>query len=160
MSRAADLISQLALTPHPEGGHFREIYRSSSRVHPLDGRTERAALTSIYFLLAEGEVSRWHRVAADEVWHFYEGDPLELLTIDAHTQEAERFLLGTVGHDARPAHVVPPGVWQAARTTGSYTLVGCTVAPGFEFADFEMLRDVPDTARIIMPRLSELASFL
>jgi predicted cupin superfamily sugar epimerase len=145
-TRAAHLISTLGLTPHPEGGHYREVFRSRVQVTPLDDRPPRAALTSIYFLLAAGEFSRWHRVASDEVWHFYEGDPLQLLTIDAETQQVEQYLLGGVGVDARPAHVVPAGVWQAAKTTGAYTLVGCTVAPGFEFDDFQMLRDVPNGA--------------
>jgi predicted cupin superfamily sugar epimerase len=157
--RAAHLISTLDLRPHPEGGYFREVFRSRLRVHPEDSRPARAALTTIYFLLPAGDVSRWHRVASDEVWHFYEGDPLQLLTIDAGTQQVEHYLLGGVSVDARPAHVVPAGVWQAAKTTGEYTLVGCTVAPGFEFDDFQMLRDVPNGAPSLSS-LGELARFL
>jgi len=138
--RAAHLISTLCLQPHPEGGHYREVFRSGSVVQPLDARPPRAALTTIYFLLAAGEVSRWHRVASDEAWTFYEGAVLELFSFDGQTRQGARHRLHTVGEDARPVHVVPAGVWQAARTTGAYTLVGCTVGPGFDFADFEMPR--------------------
>jgi predicted cupin superfamily sugar epimerase len=146
--RAAQLITMLDLRPHPEGGYYREVFRSAAFVQPLDPRPPRLALTTIYFLLAEGEVSRWHRVASDEAWHFHEGDPLELFMLDPQRQQLSRHLLGAVGKDSRPVHVVPGGVWQAARTTGAYTLVGCTVGPGFDFADFHMLRDVPaDVAR-------------
>jgi predicted cupin superfamily sugar epimerase len=137
--RAAALIASLNLSPHPEGGHFREIYRSSSRVQPRDERGERSALTTIYFLLAGGEVSRWHIVASDEVWHFYEGDPLELLTAaDDSFEPVTRHRLGPVNGDTQPVHVVAANTWQSARSTGAYTLVGCTVAPGFEFEDFRL----------------------
>ena len=138
-SRAAQLIARLGLTPHPEGGHFGEVYRSSSRVQPEDSRPARTALTTIYFLLAAGEVSRWHRVASDEVWHYYEGEPLELLSADAGFGTITRRVLGPVNGAARPVHVVPADQWQAARTTGAYTLVGCTVGPGFDFEDFEII---------------------
>ena len=159
-TRAAHLISTLDLKPHPEGGYYREVFRSRLQVQPDDSRPVRAALTTIYFLLTEGDVSRWHRVASDEVWHFYEGDPLELMTIDAQTQQVEHYLLGAVGVDARPVHVVPAAVWQAARTTGAYTLIGCTVAPGFDFGDFQMLRDSPDEAASVASRLDAFARFL
>ena len=159
-NRASHLISTLDLRPHPEGGYYREIFRSRLSVQPQDSRPARAALTTIYFLLTEGDVSRWHRVASDEVWHFYEGDPIELLTIDAQTRQAEHYLLGTVRSDARPVHVVPAGVWQAARTTGDYTLVGCTVGPGFDFQDFQMLRDTPAEASRLTPHLGAAAGFL
>jgi uncharacterized protein len=137
--RAAQLIDRLGLTPHPEGGHFGEIYRSSSRVQPADSRPARAALTTIYFLLVAGEVSRWHQVASDEVWHYYEGAPLELLSADTAFNIVARRVLGPVDDAVRPVHVIAAGEWQAARTTGAYTLVGCTVGPGFEFEDFRLL---------------------
>ena len=159
-TRAAHLISTLDLKPHPEGGYFREVFRSRLLVRPEDPRPVRAALTTIYFLLTAGDVSRWHRVASDEVWHFYEGEALELLTIDAETQQIEQYVLGAVSLDARPAHTVPAGVWQAARTTGVYTLVGCTVGPGFDFADFEMLRDAPGESAKLKPYLGRFAAFL
>jgi uncharacterized protein len=138
--RAAELVRLLALEPHPEGGHFRQIHRSAHRV-PGFGGAPRAAMTQIYFLLAAGERSRWHRVASDEVWHFYEGSPLDLLTIDPTDRRLGRHRLGAVGGGTVPTLVVPAATWQAARSTGAYTLAGCTVAPGFEFADFELLAD-------------------
>lgn len=135
------------MQPHPEGGHYVEIFRS-------------ATLTSIFFLLSAGEISRWHRVlGSDEAWHFYEGDPLELLTAEPGFARLERRVLGPVGPDQRPVFVVPGGVWQAARTTGAYTLVGCSVGPAFEFARFEMLRDAPDAAneaRRLLPDAADL----
>jgi len=127
-SQADRLIALLDLKPHPEGGYFRETFR--------DGGTPRAASTAIYFLLKADEVSRWHRVDAAEVWHFYRGAPLEL-KIGKKT-----YLLGPDVDEAQaPQIVVPPRAWQAARSLGDYTLAGCTVAPGFEFAHFELAPD-------------------
>lgn len=138
--RVAELIRELELEPHPEGGYFREVFRSSHEVQPLDHRPPRSALTTIYFLLARGQHSRWHRVASDEVWHFYEGDPLDLFWIDSeHMVHHET--LATNGRESRPVCIVPAGAWQAARPTGDYTLVGCTVGPGFHYEDFEMLSE-------------------
>lgn len=127
--RAAHLIASLQLLPHPEGGWYRQIFKSESRVTRHADGAERSALTTIYFLLVEGAYSAWHRVRSDEVWHFYEGDPLELLTRES----------STVLDAEHRVHVIPAGVWQAARPLGAYTLVGCTVGPGFEFDDFEMI---------------------
>lgn len=147
--RAAQLIADLGLAPHPEGGYYRQIYRSTSTVTPDDGRTGRASLTTIYFLLPAGEVSRWHVVTSDEVWHYYEGAPLELLTADRAFMRVERHQLGLPGDGIRPVHVVAAHDWQAARSTGAYTLVGCTVGPGFEFDDFMMLAGrAEDAARV------------
>ena len=159
-SRAADLIRGLVLAPHPEGGYYREIFRSAARVHPLDGRPDRLALTTIYFLLVAGQVSRWHRVASDEVWHHYEGGPLELLVADAAFHDVSRRLLGPVGDNREPVRVVIAGEWQAARSTGPYTLVGCTVGPGFEFADFEMLDSLPEGAAALRRRHPEVVAFI
>lgn len=123
------LIQLLDLKPHPEGGYFRETFRDG-------GGAGRAHSTAIYFLLKAGEASRWHRVDAAEIWHFYRGAPLEL-KIGRHVH-----ILGNDLDEAQaPQLVVPPGEWQAARSLGDYTLVGCTVAPGFEFAKFEMAPD-------------------
>lgn len=128
MSEADRLIQLLDLKPHPEGGYFRETFRDSG-----DGR---AHSTAIYFLLKAGEASRWHRVDAAEVWHFYRGAPLELKI------DKDIYILGPDIDEAQaPQLVVPPGAWQAARSLGGYTLVGCTVAPGFEFSKFEMAPD-------------------
>jgi len=159
-SRAAELIRTLALRPHPEGGHYGEVFRSIRRVRPVlpDGRdVERAALTTIYFLLTAGEHSRWHRVRSDEAWHWYEGDPLELLRLDDAGPRSVR--LGPTAQDTRPAAVVGADWWQAARSLGEYTLVGCSVAPGFEFEDFDLMAAVPDAAarlRAIHPELLTL----
>jgi predicted cupin superfamily sugar epimerase len=136
-SEADRLIEMLALKPHPEGGHFRETFRDSGPLTVgLDGNRVRAQSTAIYFLLKAGEVSRWHRVDVPEVWHFYRGAPLEL------SIGKETYVLGADIDEAQvPQIVVPAGAWQAARSLGDYTLVGCTVAPGFEFEHFEMAPD-------------------
>lgn len=137
--RASVLISALDLEPHPEGGYYREIYRSRRSVRPDDGRPSRSALTTIYFLLVDGGASRWHRVASDEAWHVYEGAPIDLFISNDGFETVETHRLGAVGEGARPVGVVPAGAWQAARTTGPHTLVGCTVGPGFDFSDFDLL---------------------
>ena len=159
-SRAADLIRLLGLKPHPEGGFYAESYRSPSYVQPADHRRQRAALTTIYFLLPGGEISRWHRVASDEVWHFFEGDPLELFTLEQSTGRRERHLLGAAIGQLKPEHVVPAHTWQAARSSGRYTLVGCVVAPGFEFADFELLRDCPPATTPVDRNHADIAPFV
>jgi len=159
--RAADLIARLGMTPHPEGGHFCEVFRSSNTVVPADARPARPAVTTIYFLLQSAEHSALHRVLSDEIWHFYEGDPLDLVWWDRTTGALERHRLGPVAGDStRPVAVVPAGWWQAARTTGSYTLVGCSVGPGFDYADFAMMRDDPAAVRDLRERRPELAIFL
>lgn len=138
--RAAALIKELDLQPHPEGGYYREIYRSTGEVQPLDDRSTRSALTTIYFLLPEGQQSRWHRVSSDEVWHFYEGEPLDLYWFNGSAPlHHARLSSGMSG--SQPVSVVPAGYWQAARPVGSYSLVGCTVGPGFDFADFELISE-------------------
>ncbi len=123
-----------------------------------DGRSERWAATSIYFLLCAGERSGLHRVASDEVWHYHEGAPIELLVIDPGMKHWRRELLGPVAMDRAPQCAVPAGFWQAARVLGDYSLVGCTVAPGFEFSDFRLLRDDASAAtsfRDVHPELAE-----
>jgi uncharacterized protein len=132
MLSPADIIRLLDLRPHPEGGHFRETFRDPRAV---DGG--RAASTAIYFLLARGERAHWHRIDAAEVWHFYDGAPL-LLEIAAQ-DAVERITLGTnLAAGERPQATVRAHAWQAAQSCGDWTLVGCTVAPGFEFAAFEL----------------------
>jgi len=128
-----DLYLHLHLAPHPEGGHFREIFRDPRQT---EGR---AASTAIYFLLAAGERSHWHRVDAAEVWHFYAGAPLALEIAQNEKNSPERIVLGiALAEGQRPQIVVPARAWQAAESLGRWTLVGCTVAPGFEFAGFEL----------------------
>jgi predicted cupin superfamily sugar epimerase len=130
---AADVAKMLNLAPHPESGFYRETFRDETPV--ANGR---AASTAIYYLLPGGQISAWHRVDAAEVWHFYAGAPLEL-AISADGREMSSLHLGldfTAGE--RPQLIVPPHYWQTAKSRGEWTLVGCTVAPGFEFATFEL----------------------
>jgi uncharacterized protein len=128
---AADVIRLLALEPHPEGGHYRETFRDPRTV---DGR---AISTAIYFLLARGQRSHWHRIDAVEVWHHYVGAPLALSIFGADGTSVVR-LGSDVAAGDRPQAIVPAGAWQAAESLGAWTLVGCTVAPGFEFTGFEL----------------------
>jgi uncharacterized protein len=158
--RASELIAALRLLPHPEGGYFREVHRSVSQVQPLDARSARCALTTIYFLLAAGQASRWHRVSSDEAWHHYEGADLELFTMTAGFDGTAMRVLGALREGAQPVHVVPATTWQAARSRGAYTLVGCTVGPGFDFADFQMLRDLAADAEHVTRRYPQLAELL
>jgi len=158
--RAEELIRRLNLQPHPEGGWYREVFRSARRVQPFDGRSSRSALTVIYFLLAGGAHSRWHRVTGDEVWTWVEGDALELLRIDAALTSFETQTLAAPGDGVDAVGVIAAGDWQAARTTGAYTLVTCTVGPGFDFADFGMMRDEPGTADEVRRKLPAAAGMI
>ena len=129
---AAEIVRMLGLKPHPEGGHFLETHRDA------DG-AGRAASTAIYYLLARGERSHWHRVDATEVWHYYAGSALTLETAASKDGPIRRVTLGPdLAAGERPQAVVPAQVWQAAESLGDWTLVGCTVAPGFDFARFEL----------------------
>lgn len=130
--RAADIIARLDLHPHPEGGHYRKTFRD-----PTTDAAGRAASTAIYFLLARGEHSHWHRIDAVEVWHYYAGDPLTLAIADDNGEQT--IILGPdLAAGELPQAIVPPQAWQAAASNGDWTLVGCTVAPGFDFATFEL----------------------
>jgi predicted cupin superfamily sugar epimerase len=134
MLSAAEVIRALDLQPHPEGGRFRETFRD---VRSVDGG--RAASTAIYFLLARGERSHWHRIDAAEVWHFYAGAPLQLELAAGEAASVARVILGIdLAGGERPQVVLPAGTWQAAQSLGEWTLVGCTVAPGFAFKGFEL----------------------
>ncbi|MBM3560396.1 MAG: cupin domain-containing protein [Alphaproteobacteria bacterium] len=129
---AATIVRLLGLSAHPEGGHYREIYREG------DG-AGRAAVTAIYYLLAAGERSAWHRVRdAVEIWHWYAGAPLEPRVSDGANAAAVHRLGNDLVAGERPQAVVPAGAWQSAVSLGAWTLVGCTVAPSFEFAAFEL----------------------
>jgi predicted cupin superfamily sugar epimerase len=129
---AADIIARLELKPHPEGGRFRETFRD-----PRSDADGRSFSTAIYFLLARGERSHWHRIDAVEIWHFYAGDTLALQI--AYDNGPRTIKLGTeLAAGEVPQAIVPAGAWQAAESTGDWTLVGCTVAPGFDFAKFEL----------------------
>ncbi|HUF25523.1 MAG TPA: cupin domain-containing protein [Gemmatimonadaceae bacterium] len=158
--RAAILIHELELEPHPEGGHYREIFRSPHAVHPQDGRELRSGLTSIYYLLRNGERSRWHRVASDEAWHFYEGDAVELWVAAPDGSAFTRVSLGPAAVDTAPTYVVPARWWQAARTEGSYALAGCTVGPGFDVRDFALLADDAASLELLRGRWPEIGEML
>ncbi|MDE2376437.1 cupin domain-containing protein [Bradyrhizobium sp.] len=133
MATAAEIIARLELRRHPEGGHYRETFRDQN----VDAQG-RARSTSIYFLLACGERSHWHRIDAAEIWHYYAGSPLTLRI--AHQGCTEHVVrLGTdLAAGERPQAIVPAQAWQSAESTGEWTLLGCTVAPAFEFAKFEL----------------------
>ena len=154
--RAEHLKRLLRLDAHVEGGHYRRIYESSSTLRVGDDGRERLAATSIYYLLCAGEVSRWHRIDADEIWHWYEGEALEMLRFDPRDQQLSRHVLGPVSHESAPVFVVPAGCWQAARPLGSYALVGCTVAPGYEWRGFSTL----DATSAIAEQLREIDPYL
>ncbi|MBN2358837.1 MAG: cupin domain-containing protein [Deltaproteobacteria bacterium] len=131
----------LRLAPHPEGGWYREVYRARRRVETTPQAPRRCAVTQIYYLLRGGEHSRWHRIDADEVWHFYQGTGLTLVTIDRRDRRVVKTRLGPPGRGHRPLAVVGAGRWQAASVERGYALVGCTVAPGFTFDRFELLAE-------------------
>jgi hypothetical protein len=207
--RAADLVQNLGLQLHPEGGWYREVYRSPTRVDTTRG--PRSALTTIYYLLERNQLSRWHVVQADEIWHFYGGAPLELLDYSPESRRLLRHRLGDIAGreegatsvamvaaggsgDERPTSAatiaagsgreegptsaptvaagdvtegattfvatIPAGIWQAARSVGDYTLVGCTVGPGFEFADFQFVSALPGHTEHFTGELSQLAALL
>ena len=167
MSTAVELIQALGLQPHPEGGHYRETYRSAQQVQRPDGALRHAS-TAIYYLLQSGEYSSWHRIASDELWHFHAGAPLSIYVLN----NGELSTL-TLGHPADTPgaafqHVVPSGAWFAAQpmpcAQANYSLVGCTVAPGFEFSEFELasaealaLAGAPNTETVqrLLPRTTD-----
>lgn len=146
--RTRILIDSLQLQPHPEGGYYREIFRSGHTVS-ADGDRKRSALTSIYFLLEAGQQSRWHRVLSDEVWSHLEGDVLELFSLDTDSGQPTRARLGPYAPETESTRIIPAGIWQAAQPLGAYTLVTCSVGPGFEFSDFSMAADLPNVAEAI-----------
>lgn len=136
---AQEIIEMLSLSPHPEGGHYRETW--------VAGGDGRPAGTCIYFLLQGGENNHWHKVDAAEIWHFYAGAPLILSVAKADAGPATQYRLGTdLSAGERPQVIIPPNHWQKAHCTGDYTLVGCTVSPGFQFENFVLAEpgfDIP-----------------
>lgn len=139
---APEIIAALGLEPHPEGGWYRQTWQAPARPG------ERPAGTAIYFLLAEGEVSHWHRIDATEIWHFYAGAPLVVSIAASAAGPAREHLLGPdLAKGALPQIFVPERHWQSARTTGAWSLVGCTVSPGFRFEGFELAPEGFDIPR-------------
>ena len=154
MESARDLISRLGLVPHPEGGHYREAHRSSASLGTPPGYPgPRTALTAIYFLLEEGDFSALHRVRSEEAWIHLAGAPLELAILGPQPQVR---VLQAAAEGGTPLAVVPTGALQGARSLGPWSLAACLVAPGFEFADFELpsreelLRRYPQNAEQIL----------
>ena len=135
MAGAGDIIARLELKPHPEGGHYRETFRDIGA-----DENGRSRSTAIYYLLARGERSHWHRIDAVEIWHYYSGAALTLRIANDGCKPHIITLGPDVAAGERPQAIVPAGAWQAAESKGDWTLVGCTVAPGFEFAGFEMAK--------------------
>ena len=135
---ADEIIERLELTPHPEGGHYRQTWVADGPGRPTG--------TCIYFLLRAGERSHWHKVDAAEIWLYHSGAPLILSMADRETGPAQDHILGPDLATGAPQIIVPPNVWQAAKSTGDWTLVSCTVSPGFQFEGFTLAQpgfDIP-----------------
>ena len=139
------LIDKYDLHPHPEGGYYREVYRSAQSVTSNVVDAERQAVTHIYFLLTKGQISRFHRVHHDEIWNFYEGAPLRFITSDGLTVQEQLLGPGCAAYFG----IAEGGLYQAAESTGDYSLMGCSVSPGFDFADFSFLADVPELVQLL-----------
>jgi len=158
MTPATELISRLSLEPHPEGGWYREIHRSSQMFQTPRG--PRSALTSIYFLLEQRQYSRWHVVGSDEAWHHADGAALELLIYQPESRELTHRILGPVGKSQEPIAIARAGEWQAARSLGNWSLMGCDVAPGFDFEDFQFVGSIPGHETHFTGKLAAFADFL
>ena len=138
-----EIINQFKLSPHPEGGWFREILRSENYVTRRDGK-KRSNITGIYYLLCKNEISTWHRVnSADEIWIYLKGAPLNLWCLDETNKKLRKLRLDS----NNPIEMIPSGYWQAAKSCGEFTLASCCVGPGFDFSDFEMLRNIEPRLR-------------
>ena len=150
------LIKAYKLAPHPEGGYYREVFRSHLLVESPVIKESRSAATHIYFLLGRGDISRFHRVIHDEIWNFYKGAPLILYQYDGTSLTHTR-----IGPECNAyTTVVPGGTWQAAESAGRYSLVGCTVAPGFDFSDLTFLADAPDDRDAFIQAHDDFKHFL
>lgn len=161
--RAQELIAELDLAPHPEGGYFAELFRSPRAVDPLDGRPRRPALTGVWFLMLAGQRSAWHVVDSDEIWLHFEGADVRLWTFDPASGSVASELLGPFASGAEgrsPQRIVPAGIWQAAEPLGEYSLTGACVGPGFDFADFRMLADDSEARAALARRGPDLLRLL
>jgi predicted cupin superfamily sugar epimerase len=151
-----NLIDKYKLVPHPEGGYYAVVYKSEQAVTSPVVNNERKAVTHIYFLLLKGQVSIFHKVAHDEIWNFYEGDPLKLIKYNGSMVEEDIIGSGCSNYTS----IVEGGVYQAAESTGVYSLVGCSVAPGFEFEDFSLLRDDFETKEKFLKKFPGYRKFV
>ncbi len=155
---AMGIIEKLELRPHPEGGHYKQVFKDTVSVNLNDSSNRtRSAITDIYFLLAGGEKSRFHRVKQTEIWNFYTGAPLFLYDLSEDLQSLEIIELGK---DLNFKHTVKANHWQAASTTGDFSLVGCMVAPGFEFEDFSLMSESGDLAELVSKKYPNLAHLI
>ncbi len=150
-------MKPIDLIEHPEGGRFREVFRSSQIISAQDGTT-RSALTHIYFSLAPGEVSRFHRVTSDEIWNLYQGEGLNLYTWEGTDRPPECITLSV--SDNCFCYVIPAGTWQAAEPISDAVLAGCSVAPGFEFSDFTLMDPGSQDAKRLIAIAPEMARFV
>jgi len=151
-----NLIDKYHLVPHPEGGYYAVVYESKQAVMSPAVNKDRKAVTHIYFLLLKGQVSLFHRVVHDEIWNFYEGEPIKLIKYNGSTVVED--IIGSGCSDY--FSIVEGGVYQAAESTGRYSLVGCSVAPGFEFEDFLLLRDDLETKEKLLRKFSDYRKFV
>ena len=150
-------MKPIDLIEHPEGGRFREVFRSARTVSTQDGAT-RSAVTHIYFCLRPGEVSKFHKVVSDEIWNLYQGTELDLYVWDGSETPPQRIVLSAARNCF--CHVVPADMWQAAEPSGDTVLVGCSVAPGFEFSDFELMETHSEEARRLIALAPEMVGFI
>jgi predicted cupin superfamily sugar epimerase len=150
-------MKPIDLIEHPEGGRFREVFRSAKAVSTQGGVT-RSAVTHIYFSLHPGEVSSFHKVASDEIWNLYQGTELNLYIWDGSETPPQRIVL-SAGRNCF-CHAVPGDMWQAAEPAADTVLVGCTVAPGFEFSDFELLDADSEEAKRLIALAPELVKLI
>ena len=151
-----NLIDKYNLVPHPEGGYYAVIYESKQTLTSPMVNKERKTITHIYFLLLKGQVSLFHKVAHDEIWNFYEGDPIKLIKYDGLTIEEDIIGSGCSNY----VSIVESGIYQAAESTGVYSLVGCSVAPGFEFEDFSLLHDDLETKEKLLNKFPGYLKFI
>ena len=157
--RIEQIKKVLNMQPHPEGGFYCEQYRSSDLTPSPKNKKLRPSLSHIYFLLTENDISRWHKVVHDEIWNVYEGDPLRILTL--HDKGIDDNLIGDIGRNVNSDYfkIIPGGDYQAAETTGTYTLLGCTVAPGFDFEDFSYI-EKQSIKDLVISKGKDYAKFL
>jgi len=150
-------MQPIDLIKHPEGGRFREVFRSTQTVSARDGTT-RAAVTHIYFSLQPGEVSHFHKVVSDEIWSLYRGAGINLYSWDGTDVPPTRIILSADSNCF--CHVIPAGIWQAAEPLSGPVLVGCSVAPGFEFSDFTLLDPRSPDAKTLLTISPEMAGYI
>jgi predicted cupin superfamily sugar epimerase len=160
MNRIKELRDLLGLDEHPEGGYFKETYRSNLIIQSPQVNAERSAMTDIYFMLTHGQVSRFHKVRHDELWNFYEGSALRLYDYDPQSEKIKIVTLGSIPDCDCYKYVIPADHWQAAVSLGDYSLVGCTVAPGFDFQDFTFFETDSPVKKKLLAMHPELARFV